>query len=590
MKKWVILFISLVVSACGGGSDDGPNPSPGGTIIGKGVVTGLVTDSSSGARLKDVNVSIGSRSTRTDAKGEFVLDVATEGTVVIAYKLENYADGFSNVKLGDEAVAIVTSLKKEGARQNYDPSTSTTIWQTTEAGPYAVTFAPNTLDTTDTNLKVSVTPLDPTKEAQALPGELVTSGALLMPLTFAEFSIYDSKGNKVNLKEGGKAFVELPIPVEMRSAYKIGEVVHCYSYNPLTGQWEDFVVGTVALSSVDGTTLVINAEIKHFSWYGAAPESNDCVDVYGQVVSAVDGKPLAGAHVEAFPGTSATTDSNGNFTVRTTPSQANSISASKTYTDTDGSVSGMPGAKVIEFGKLADIPLVGLVPKPCSSPISYDPQDPGTTDPVTLVIGNIGTVSYQIAATILRLGGDGSDLIFADIEEILPTGDVNDAAVLPSATIVVTGPNGFNVTLTEYVSGNYSTSTTITPGGRYTITVDIDQNGSIDGSGSVFAVGDISWVMPENASTVKNDDLVVSWSDSGATNSDYAALYWVSLTEDSFSDSAYYFGSDSQFTPRSLLNPESPLAPGNYMGSIWAFSGPSDIPVGEFDFSNNVTG
>ena len=58
-----------------------------------------------------------------------------------------------------------------------------------------------TVDTSDTNLKVSVTPLDPTKEDAALPGDLIASGGTpLGAVTFAEFSILDSSGKRVNLK------------------------------------------------------------------------------------------------------------------------------------------------------------------------------------------------------------------------------------------------------------------------------------------------------------------------------------------------------------------------------------------------------
>ncbi len=102
----------------------------------------------------------------------------------------------------------------------------------TEAGPYAVIFQANRFDTTDTNLKISITPLDPTKERTALPGSLVTGGAspsLLLPVTFAEFSILDSAGKRVNLKSSASGLVELPIPPSLRSAYPNGTKIHCYA-------------------------------------------------------------------------------------------------------------------------------------------------------------------------------------------------------------------------------------------------------------------------------------------------------------------------------------------------------------------------
>ena len=45
---------------------------------------------------------------------------------------------------------------------------------------------------------VSITPVDPTKEAKVLPGQLVTtSSSVLFPVTFAEFS--DPEGNVLGI-------------------------------------------------------------------------------------------------------------------------------------------------------------------------------------------------------------------------------------------------------------------------------------------------------------------------------------------------------------------------------------------------------
>lgn len=112
-----------------------------------------------------------------------------------------------------------------------------------------VSFQPNNLETTDTNLRVVVTPLDPTKDDAALPGDLIAGGASPTPLgavTFAEFSILDSQNRRINLKPGSSAIVELPIPPELRSQYKIGDKIHCYAYNPQNSRW------TVMLNAFSG--------------------------------------------------------------------------------------------------------------------------------------------------------------------------------------------------------------------------------------------------------------------------------------------------------------------------------------------------
>ena len=584
MKKLMLgLGVAAIIVACSSGGGGG-----GGVPNNVGTVNGVVTDSNNSQRLSGVTVTVGSKSTTTNANGEFSLDGLPSGMVVVGLSLNNYAPGYVTTNGGDDGTAVLTSIKKQGSLQNYDPTQAQTLSESTDAGPYAVIFQPNTLDTTDTSLKVSVTPVDPTKEASVLPGELVTSDALLVPLTFADFSIFDSSNNRVNLKPGSEAIVELPIPPDLRgnSQYSLGTTVHCYSFNPATGQWEDFVVGTITISSVDGYTPVVKASVKHFSWYGAAPESTDCVDVYGQVVSAVDGKPLAGARVEAFPGGRVTTDSNGYFIIRTSTNANPYITASRTYTDTDGSITGTPGTKVIEFGKLADIPLTGLVSRPCNGSPVTNPNDTTvggvSPTPVVVTIGDIGTVSYEVVA---YLTDDGA---FASIYEILPDGTEGENVTGAKITINVSDGTSFPLT-DQYNIGTYwATGITIQPGARYTINVDADGNGSTDGTGSVFAVGTPTWVNPTNGATVPTNGLVAKWSDSAVgINPAYSAQYYADIS--SSTDFAFYWGTDRQFTVLNYIN-GNPLSTGDYSGTLWSFSGPFTQSSTDFTITNNING
>lgn len=588
---------AVMLAACGGGggSSSGGSTPPPSNNTGTGTVNGVVTDSSTGARLQGVTVSAGGQTTTTDAQGTFTLSGLAAGPSVVQVERSGYAPGYGNADLGAEPAAVVVSLKKEGTAKGYIATTTATLSQQTEAGPYAVIFTPNSLNTTDTNLTVSVTPLDPTKESAVLPGQLATNTTVLLPLTFAEFSIRDSAGNRINLKAGQEAIVELPIPPSLRAQpqYQPGQTVHCYSYNPATGQWEDFVVGQIQASSVDGKTPVVRASIKHFSWYGAAPETNDCVDFYGQVVSAVDGRPLPNARVEAFPGTVATSDANGNFVVIAPRTGANEFLATRTFIDTDGSASGMPGAKVIEFGKIVDVPLTGLVSRPCSGAPAPAVRLAGqATDRAKIAIGNIGQVNYRVDAWIMA-----PNSLFASVSEALPDGTTGAPAT--NAKITVSGA-GQTITLTHLSGGTYydPAATAISPGQRYTITIDADGNGSIDGTGSVFTVGTLAWVNPTDAATVTASGLTASWSDTGALGGDpsYSVIYYAWIANDSTTnptfDVAYYLGSDRQFSVTSLVNTGAPLAAGAYTGWVWAFSGPYAISNGsaDFDVTNNISG
>src|SRR5690606_12031970 len=374
VSKFKYTLLALSVSAgligCGGGGGGGSDRGNaggggGGQQTERNVVNGLVMDSATGLRLAGVTVSGGGQQAETNASGEYSLALPpSDQPVTLSFFRADYAPGFDNVKVNEDSDALLVALKKQGELQDYNIGTTKTIFETTEAGPYAVIFQPNTLNSDDTDLRVSVTPLDPTIEGDVLPGELGKSEVMLTPLTFAEFTILDSNGNHVNLRPGSEAVVELPIPPTLRDRpeYALGQTIHCYSFNPETGQWEDFVVGVISLSSVDGVTPVVKATVKHFSWYGAAPESEECEWVVGTVVD-IDGKPMPGARVEAFPGTVTKTDSNGFFQVVTSKGSSPDIVATRTYIDTNGSVSGMPGAKVIDFGKVkVDDLLYPLVP------------------------------------------------------------------------------------------------------------------------------------------------------------------------------------------------------------------------------------
>jgi hypothetical protein len=581
------IIVLLATASCS--SKEAPKPTGGGA----GTVAGLVSDISTGARLSNVTVSDGTHSTTTDAQGEFTLSGLASGTTKLSLTKEGYAPGYANAKVSDTAEATLVSLKKAGTLQTYRPTSSATISQTTEAGPYALIFTPNSLDTSDANLRVSVTPLDPTKEQAALPGSLIAGGAspsVLQPVTFAEFTILDSTGKRVDLKAGASATVELPVPPSLRSQFPLGATMHCYAYSSSTGKWEDFVDGTVVVSSVDGRTPVLKASIRHFSWYGAAPQGTDCADLYGQVVSAVDGKPLGNARVEAFPGTTSYSDANGNFQVISLRQGTSTITAYQTGFDVDGSLTGIKGAKYIEFGKVTDIPLTGLVSRPCSGVGTASSALLGQkTDPVIIRVGLIKSLNYDVTA-ILVSGG-----ITVILQQGLPGPDGQLTLPMPAdgAKITLSTPGGPSIALQGSPgTGAYfaTQGVSLVPGALYTLSIDPEGKGSVKGTGSVFAVGQLQWVRPTSGATVSANSLVAEWSDSAAAgNPNYAPIYFVSLSSNT--DGASYFGTDRTFTPRSASNPTAPLKPGSYSGTLSGFSGPFTI-VGNSQFTetNNITG
>ncbi|MGH8400496.1 MAG: carboxypeptidase-like regulatory domain-containing protein, partial [Gammaproteobacteria bacterium] len=176
---WICLLIPILLSAgCGGGGSSSTSTGSGGSggnggSGGAGSINGLVTDSGTGGRLSGVTVTSGNATTKTGDDGQFILSGLADGTAQVAFTMDGYAPDYDNADVGSSAVPMLVSLKQQGDLQDYHTTQTATLYQTTENGPYAVTFTPNSLDTTDTDLHVSVTPLDPTSEISALPGDLV---------------------------------------------------------------------------------------------------------------------------------------------------------------------------------------------------------------------------------------------------------------------------------------------------------------------------------------------------------------------------------------------------------------------------------
>jgi|GEM_PF-384017 len=572
-----------------------------------GTVYGIVTDIGTGAGVPGAEVTGGGQSTTTDEKGTFSLEGLDEGDVTLAISVEGYAPAFASALVGETTQPVLARMKKQGKLQPYAADAAQTLSEKTEAGPYAVIFEPNSLDTDDPELTVSITPLDPTKERDALPGTLTAGGetpSLLVPVTFAEFTILDSKGKRVNLRPSATAQVELPIPPQLRADYPLGEKIHCYAYDPTTGKWEDFVEGTVQISTVDGTSPVLAASVRHFSWYGGAPQGNNCVDVYVKVVSAVDGSPLGNARVEASPGTTAYTDADGNALVRSAVGgTATSYVAYQTGLDVDGSITGIKGAKYIEFGKVEE-DLVGLVQKPCTGEPSATPGQKNVRgsqgSPLTLQVGRVTGVLYEASAILTGNSGSTPGQVQVIVQEGVPGPDGTLEDPLPTSGAKVwfgeVGSSDAPQALSEIAPGTglYVTLTgaAIIPGKLYSVSIDGDGNGSIDGTGSAFALGSVEWTNPEDGDTVSAADFTASWSDSGSESGGaaYAPVYQAILSSTgSTSDAAIYVGTDREFLVKSATRPDSEdLLPGSYTGTIIGFSGA--VSSSGVTTSNNITG
>jgi hypothetical protein len=598
-----VLALSALLAACPGGGDGGGGGNNGGGNGGgnnggssaANAVGGVVSDIGNGATLSGATVKRvgGTETALTDARGQFLFTNLPAGTVNFSVSVDGYAPGYATAISSSSAQTVLIALKKEGQLQAYNATTTATLSQTTESGPYAVIFPPNSLDTTDTNLRVSVTPLDPTKEAAALPGNLVAGGALPTPLaavTFAEFSILDSAGKRVNLKSSASAVVELPIPPSLRAQYPLGSTIHCYAYNPVTGKWEDFVEGTVVVSSVDGVTPVLRASVRHFSWYGGAPAVKDQRCTAVRIVSALTGQPLPGAVVTAQPGLSAVTNAAGDAFVTTGSGRVNFV-ASKTYTDTfvdaKGNLIPQKGSKVIEIGRVEGDDLAALSSAPCaassSQPGAVRPQglgDPG--NPLKITTGLLPNGVFEANAIIS--GG----IVSVGLQSGTPNadGDLTDPVPALNAKIALSDPSGNRTSLQDIGGGNYvAFNTPLQPGQRYTLLIDVDGNGTVDGTGFAYALGNVAWSVPQNGATYNAGGFTASWTDSASSVPGYAGFYIASVVGGTGGDS--YLGTDRSFQPK---NGDANLPAGTYTATLQAFGGAPSGLGSNASVSDNITG
>jgi hypothetical protein len=292
------------------------------------------------------------------------------------------------------------------------------------------------------------------------------------------------------------------------------------------------------------------------------------------------------------------TDANGSALVRSAVGMmGSSYTAYQTGFDVDGSLTGMKGAKYIEFGKVEE-ELVGLVQKPCTGDPAPTPGQASVRGsqgmPLTLTIGRVTGVLYE-ANAILTSDEDGKPgQVTVILEQGLPgpDGHIVDSMPAGGGKVTLTEVGGDTVMLTELAAGTgfytVSTGVKITAGKSYRLSIDGDGNGSIDGTGTIFALGKIAWTTPTDGASVAAG-FTASWSDSGSAvgGTAYAPLYYASISSSGGGDAALYVGTDRQFTPKSVLMPMAPLSPGAYTAAITGFSGPFAASGAT---TNNITG
>src|SRR5262249_39164853 len=149
-------------------------------------------------------------------------------------------------------------------------------------------------------------------------------------------------------------------------------------------------------------------------------------------------------------------------------------------------------------------------------------QDPSATaaNPLVIKIGVVKNVLYRASAVMATGAAGSAGSVTVTLQSGLPGPDGNLMNPVPASGAILTlapAAGGAAVTLPEIApgSGFYATSTSgaIAAGTAYTLQIDGDGNGSIDGAGTAFAVGDLAWTSPATGADVAAAGLMASWSD-----------------------------------------------------------------------------
>ncbi|MFY0522614.1 kelch repeat-containing protein [Archangium gephyra] len=261
--------------------DASGTPIPGAAVSSQGAVFSL---DSSGHRLFE-NLPPGRFFARVDALG------FTSGTAVV--ELQAGAHVGAQVKLLPLAAPIPFQAEHGGIIQTEQVRVSIPPDAVVDAMGQPVTGT----------VQVTIAPLDPTSQLDAMPGPLEGTAAAdgesvpLESFFMAEVSL-SSNGAQVQLAPGKSATLEFVLPAALATQFQAGDSVPAWWFDLDAGHWREEGNGIIQPSSSQPGKLAWVVEVKHFTWWNCdAPWTNkSCVNVL--VVDGY-GAPVKGAAVNA---------------------------------------------------------------------------------------------------------------------------------------------------------------------------------------------------------------------------------------------------------------------------------------------------
>jgi len=566
LLPWLLFAIALSCSKKNGGGN------PMAPSAGTATVTGIALGSNGGG-LPLANVSISANpsagvTATSNSFGVFTLKVPAGTPVVVTARHDGYATHVVPLTLANgETRAVSTVLAALGSVLDLLVSSGGSV---SDASSKSLLTLPGAFTTGSSNAFVSVTGLDPTNDqALAMPGSIAAEsdvGVLLSlePATVGEIEIGDGAGTDFPLVKPATLQLHLPASYAADARFGIGAAVPCFHWDDTAGHWKFVANGTVAVSSVDANPCV-TVTVQQTGWFAAGFLSSSTGCVSGSVFQS--GVPVAGATVEAFPGSLDVTKSDGTYHV-IGPAGA-----------TVQLVAARPGAGAVTLGSAHTT--ASAAGGACTAQaLTITPLGPPTT--------------YTISAQLLR-GRTG--FIIRDQVRVIVVANTSPSATPLDGSVVqisdVTAGGAWQTVPLE-ASGLYVAITgspgaiSFAAGHEYVLRVDLEPDGIFDATARVLMPGTPTIVSPANGDVV-NPEFTASWSDL-ATGAVDSVIYIGSFTSDAFSTIPAQFAVHAPTSgvaigtgvgqPQYFMPNDSLTVGGPYTFRLWATNGPVRYRVG----------
>lgn len=270
MKNWMRRSTALMLglglaalAACSGGGD-GDDP------VAPGTLSGQVVASADAAPVAEATVSVGERSTVTDAEGRYTLtEVPASARAVVRVRAAGYVDALvtTPVVTGQTATAGARLLR-EAAAQTFDAASAAVLQAA--GSPARVELPAASLVNAATGaaasgtVTASVTPLDPARDPQTMPGDYSISDTQRIESFGAiKVTLRDAAGNELDLQPGSTATIRIPLAT--RSANPPTSIP-LYWFNEATGRWVEEGSATLAGTAPD---QYYEGQVTHFTFWNA---------------------------------------------------------------------------------------------------------------------------------------------------------------------------------------------------------------------------------------------------------------------------------------------------------------------------------